>query len=121
MSVLHTPRRRFGWPFARKPRPIDRVHLQTMPFSVGIPQPKLSDLKVLFAHGQPSCTLLGQTKPMQIIDSDTDANLADWVDMILFKAAASLGVPVSGLTVALSSLYHDQSSGRSWRVIAIAC
>jgi hypothetical protein len=119
MSV-QTPRRRFGWPFARKVRPIDRVNLQVLAFSVGKPAPKLADIKALFAHGRPSCSLLGQTRPMAVIDSDTEDNLHDWVDMTIFTAAAAIGVPVAGLTVALSSLYSDKSSGRFWRVIAIA-
>jgi hypothetical protein len=119
MSVLHTPRKRYGWPFARQ-RLIDRATVVAMQVNLPQPMPSLGALKLLFAPGSVHTVLLGQTVPVTIIDSATDADLADWLDVVLLNAANVLSLPsVSHLTVALSSLHHDPDTGRSFRFIAL--
>jgi hypothetical protein len=116
---LHTPRKRYGWPFARQ-RMIDRATTVLLQMTIPQPMPSLGTLRLIFAPGHVHMGLFGRSVPVTIIDSDTDENLADWLDVVLLNAAAVLGVPsVASLTVALSSLHHDSDTGRSFRFIAL--
>lgn len=117
--TLTKPRRRFGYPPARGLRLIDRATVEHLVFAYG--GEPLSVLKMIFGPGAVWTELAGAQATVTIIDSESDDALAEWVDVVLINAAAALGVSsVADLTVGLSDLHHDPSSGRSWRLIAIA-